>query len=67
MGVMDYKLNVDVVFWFVKNCWLFIWEKVLNVKFIVGGMNFVEEIKVLLGCDGIDVMGFVDDILFYFY
>lgn len=66
-GVMDYKPNVDAVLWFVEKCWPFIREKAPNAKFTVGGMNPTEEIKVLAGSDGIDVTGFVDDILPYFH
>ena len=66
-GVMDYKPNVDAVLWFVKNCWPLIREKAPNAKFTVGGMNPIEEIKALSGRDGIDVTGFVDDILPYFH
>ncbi len=64
---MDYKPNVDAVLWFVKNCWPLIREKAPNAKFTVGGMSPVEEIKALSDCDGIDVTGFVDDILPYFH
>ena len=66
-GVMDYKPNVDAVLWFVKNCWPLIREKAPNAKFTVGGMNPIEEIKALSGREGIDVTGFVDDILPYFH
>ena len=66
-GVMDYKPNVDAVLWFVKNCWPLIREKAPNAIFTVGGMNPVEEIKALSDRDGIDVTGFVDDILPYFH
>lgn len=66
-GVMDYKPNVDAVLWFVEKCWPLIREKAPNAKFTVGGMNPTEEIKALAGSDGIDVTGFVDDILPYFH
>lgn len=66
-GVMDYKPNVDAVLWFAQNCWPFIREKAPNAKFTVGGMNPTEEIKALAGINGIDVTGFVDDILPYFH
>ncbi|MBT3137292.1 TIGR03087 family PEP-CTERM/XrtA system glycosyltransferase [Alteromonas sp. ALT199] len=66
-GVMDYKPNVDAVLWFVEKCWPLIREKAANAKFTVGGMNPTEEIKALAGSEGIDVTGFVDDILPYFH
>lgn len=66
-GVMDYKPNVDAVLWFIKQCWPSIREKYPVAVFTIAGMNPVEEIKALNGKEGIEVTGFVDDILPYFH
>ena len=66
-GVMDYKPNVDAVLWFVKQCWPTIRTKYPAAVFTIAGMNPLEEIRVLQGREGIEVTGFVDDILPYFH
>ncbi|MBJ2129618.1 TIGR03087 family PEP-CTERM/XrtA system glycosyltransferase [Alteromonas sp. IB21] len=66
-GVMDYKPNVDAVLWFMKNCWPLIRKGAPNAKFTIAGMNPIEDIKSLNGKVGVEVTGFVDDILPYFH
>lgn len=66
-GVMDYKPNVDAVLWFVENCWAQIRENFNDAQFIVAGMNPNEQIKELAKTPGIEVTGFVDDILPYYH
>lgn len=66
-GVMDYKPNIDAVLWFVNECWPTIRSKYPTAVFTIAGMSPVEEIKALNGKEGIEVTGFVDDILPYFH
>lgn len=65
-GVMDYKPNVDAVVWFTKNCWSAILVKYPNARFVIAGMNPTKEITELSSVLGIEVTGFVDDILPYY-
>lgn len=62
-GVMDYKPNVDAVVWFVKSCWPKIISHFPNATFTIAGMNPIAEVKALTSFDGVDVTGFVDNIL----
>ena len=66
-GVMDYKPNVDAVVWFVENCWQQITEIYPNARFIIAGMNPNSEVIALKTKLGIEVTGFVDDILPYYH
>jgi sugar transferase (PEP-CTERM/EpsH1 system associated) len=66
-GVMDYKPNIDAVMWFIKCCWPSIRSKLSTATFTIGGMNPVDEIKALHGVEGVEVTGFVEDILPYFH
>ena len=66
-GVMDYKPNIDAVLWFVNECWPTVRSKYSTAVFTIAGMNPVEEIKAFNGKEGIEVTGFVDDILPYFH
>lgn len=67
-GVMDYKPNVDAVKWFIDECWEDIKTQFPKAKFVVAGMNPVSElIKLAEKDNGIEVTGFVDDILPYFH
>ena len=66
-GVMDYKPNIDAVLWFVKACWPLVRESFPTAQFTIAGMNPTDEIKSLNGKDGIEVTGFVDEILPYFH
>lgn len=65
-GVMDYKPNVDAVLWFTENVWPGILENYPGSRFIVAGMNPVPDIQSLSELNGIEITGFVDDILPYF-
>ncbi|AEE24154.1 MAG: group 1 glycosyl transferase [Alteromonadaceae bacterium] len=65
-GVMDYKPNVDAVIWFVENCWSAILLKYPDARFIIAGMNPSKEVTELASGPGIEVTGFVDDILPYY-
>ncbi len=65
-GVMDYKPNEDAVIWFVKSCWPTIITKHPNARFVIAGMNPSADINQLTNDKGIEVTGFVDDILPYY-
>ncbi|WP_339899596.1 TIGR03087 family PEP-CTERM/XrtA system glycosyltransferase [Paraglaciecola polaris] len=65
-GVMDYKPNVDAVLWFVENCWQNILSVYPNARFIIAGMNPTREVTALAHRQGVEVTGFVDEILPYY-
>jgi polysaccharide biosynthesis protein PslH len=65
-GVMDYPPNIDAVLWFSLHVWPTIIEKWPEAKFIIAGMNPTEKIKELTTLKGIEVTGFVEDIMQYF-
>lgn len=66
-GVMDYKPNVDAVVWFVKNTWQNILVQYPEAKFIIAGMKPTAEVKNLEKLTGVEVTGFVEDILPYYH
>jgi len=66
-GVMNYKPNVDAVIWFVENCWGKIKRTLPQARFIVVGMNPTAEIEKLKSKPGIEVTGFVDEVLPYYH
>jgi len=66
-GVMDYKPNIDAVVWFVEKIWPAIIKKFPEAKFIIAGMNPSTQVKALETSSGIEVTGFVDDILPYYH
>ena len=66
-GVMDYKPNIDAVAWFVENVWSGILSKYPLSRFIIAGMNPSAAVKKLESVKGIEVTGFVDDILPYYH
>ncbi|BFT29631.1 TIGR03087 family PEP-CTERM/XrtA system glycosyltransferase [Alteromonas sp. D210916BOD_24] len=66
-GVMDYKPNIDAVCWFVEHCWTPIKSKLPNATFTIAGMNPTDQVKALGDVDGVEVTGFVEDILPYFH
>jgi sugar transferase (PEP-CTERM/EpsH1 system associated) len=66
-GVMDYKPNIDSVLWFAENVWQKVIQKYPDSRFIIAGMNPVTEILALNNIKGIEVTGFVDDILPYYH
>lgn len=66
-GVMDYKPNVDAVCWFVNLCWPQIKARIPDATFTIAGMNPSSQVQVLTKHDGVEVTGFVDDILPYFH
>ena len=66
-GVMDYKPNIDAVRWIVNNAWQQIIDLYPGARFIIAGMNPTANILALAKLPGIEVTGFVDDILPYFH
>ena len=66
-GVMDYKPNIDSVLWFTNNIWSKIIKKHPESRLIIAGMNPVQSILTLANIKGIEVTGFVDDILPYYH
>ncbi len=66
-GVMDYKPNVDAVVWFVETVWPSILAKYKKARFIIAGMNPSSSVNELTNITGIEVTGFVDDILPYYH
>lgn len=66
-GVMDYFPNVDAVTWFVDDIWPEIKQKWPQAEFVIAGMNPNDKIIEYGKQDGIEVTGFVDDILQYYY
>ncbi|PKG81321.1 group 1 glycosyl transferase [Colwellia sp. 75C3] len=66
-GVMDYKPNVDAVVWFIETVWPSILAKYKKARFIIAGMNPSSAVNELTNITGIEVTGFVDDILPYYH
>jgi len=66
-GVMDYKPNIDAVIWFVENAWQEILKEYPKARFTIAGMNPSINVKNLERITGIEVTGFVDDILPYYH
>ena len=66
-GVMDYKPNVDAVCWFVEHCWPALLQHNPNCEFWIVGMHPVKQVQELSCTRGVQVTGFVDDILPYFH
>ncbi|MBU2869088.1 TIGR03087 family PEP-CTERM/XrtA system glycosyltransferase [Colwellia sp. E2M01] len=66
-GVMDYKPNIDAVIWFVETVWPSILTKYKKARFIIAGMNPTSLVNDLTNITGIEVTGFVDDILPYYH
>jgi sugar transferase (PEP-CTERM/EpsH1 system associated) len=65
-GVMDYKPNIDAVLWFTKEIWPKVVDKFPTATFTIAGMNPTDAVKKLSEQQGIEVTGFVDDIMPYF-
>ena len=62
-GVMDYKPNIDAVLWFVEEIWSGILNQYPKARFIIAGMNPSNAVNELKKITGVEVTGFVDDIL----
>lgn len=66
-GVMDYKPNIDAVVWFVETIWEGIIKQYPKARFIIAGMNPIKAVSELTKIQGVEVTGFVDDILPYYH
>jgi sugar transferase (PEP-CTERM/EpsH1 system associated) len=66
-GVMDYKPNVDAVVWFAEKCWCDIIKDHPRARFIIAGMNPNKDVMKLVKLTGVEVTGFVDDVLPYYH
>jgi sugar transferase (PEP-CTERM/EpsH1 system associated) len=66
-GVMDYKPNIDAVIWFVEQIWSNIIKQYPKSRFIIAGMNPSSSVQELVSITGIEITGFVDDILPYYH
>lgn len=66
-GVMDYKPNIESVIWFAHHVWPKIINKYPESRFIIAGMSPVKSVLALTKIQGIEVTGFVDDILPYYH
>lgn len=66
-GVMDYKPNIDAMVWFVEHCWDAILAELPDAKLVIAGMNPAPSISSLSNTRGINVTGFVEDILPYYH
>jgi len=65
-GVMDYFPNEDAVVWFTEQVWPAIKENYPQARFIIAGMQPSRKIQALAKIDGIEVTGYVDDILSFY-
>jgi len=66
-GVMDYKPNVDAVVWFVEQIWSGVLGTYPKAHFIIAGMNPSALVKELAKVTGVEVTGFVEEILPYYH
>lgn len=66
-GVMDYKPNIDAVIWFVDHAWQNIIDLYPDARFIIAGMNPTSKILLLANRTGVEITGFVDDILPFYH
>lgn len=67
VGAMDYTPNVDAVCWFVTDAWPQVRKNHPGARFIIGGMNPSSAVQALTRYDGVEVTGFVEEILPYFH
>ena len=67
VGVMDYLPNVEAVLWFTENVWPKLKSEQSNAQLIIAGMNPTPAIQALAKKTGVQVTGFVDEILPYFH
>jgi sugar transferase (PEP-CTERM/EpsH1 system associated) len=66
-GVMDYKPNIDAVSWLAGKVWFRLLELYPNIRLIISGMNPTPAVRKLSEIQGIEVTGFVEDILPYYH
>ena len=64
---MDYKPKVDEVVWLAEKCWGEIIKQNQRERIIIAGMNPNKDVMKLVELTGVEVTGFVDDILPYYH
>lgn len=62
-GVMNYKPNEDAVLWFVETQWPAVRARWPEAQFVIAGMTPSARVQALAGQDGIEVTGYINDIL----
>lgn len=67
VGAMDYTPNVDAMCWLVESGWSKIRANHPGAKLIIAGMNPNAAVQALGKVEGVEVTGFVEDILPYFH
>jgi sugar transferase (PEP-CTERM/EpsH1 system associated) len=67
VGVMNYKPNEDAVLWFVESMWPEVRKRHPDARFVIAGMSPSSRIQQLAEQKGVEVTGYVDDILPYFH
>lgn len=65
-GVMDYFPNEDAVIWFADAVWPSLIQKYPLAKFVIAGMRPSRKVSELETRTGIEVTGYLDDILPYY-
>lgn len=65
-GVMDYYPNEDAVIWFAEEIWPSIIKQYASAQFVIAGMRPSRKVKDLGKINGIQVTGYLDDILPYY-
>jgi polysaccharide biosynthesis protein PslH len=60
-GSMDFRPNVDAVFWFAAEVWPLVRAQRPEARFFVVGRNPVPDVRALAASPGITVTGAVDD------
>lgn len=66
-GVMNYKPNEDAVLWFVQSMWSQVRQQYPAARFIIAGMSPSAKIQQLATQPGVEVTGYVEDILPYYH
>lgn len=67
VGVMDYFPNEDAMLWFVETMWPALRKDWPNARLSIVGMRPSEKIKSLIKVKGVEVIGFVEDVLPWFH
>ncbi|MEJ2741653.1 MAG: TIGR03087 family PEP-CTERM/XrtA system glycosyltransferase [Gammaproteobacteria bacterium] len=67
VGAMDYTPNIDAMIWFAEAVWVKFRRKYPQATLIIAGMNPSSRIQALGRMPGVEVTGFVMDILPYFH
>ncbi len=65
-GVMDYFPNEDAVIWFADTVWPSVIQKYPQAKFVIAGMRPSRKVSELENRNGIEVTGYLDEILPYY-